>query len=71
MRKKQFFQYLFYSLLSLSFIASAKTEATVKSDSWVERSNKVAYKILESQAQFAPEFSGQQGISGYDEDILT
>ena len=70
MRKKQFFQYLFYSLLSLSFITSAKTEATVKSDNWVDRSNKVAYKILDSQAQFAPEFSGQQGISGYDEDIF-
>ena len=37
---------------------------------WVQRSNEIAYKILESTAQFAPEFSGQTGVSGYDEEIF-
>lgn len=37
---------------------------------WIERSNEIAYKILESNAQFAPEFSGQQGVNGYDEEIF-
>lgn len=37
---------------------------------WVQKSNDIAYKILESGAQFAPEFAGQTGVSGYDEDIF-
>jgi len=37
---------------------------------WVQRSNEIAYKILESGAQFAPEFAGQTGVSGYDEGIF-
>jgi len=37
---------------------------------WVERSNEIAYKVLESTAQFAPEFSGQTGVEGYDEEIF-
>lgn len=37
---------------------------------WVERSNEIAYKVLESGAQFAPEFAGQTGVSGYDEEIF-
>lgn len=37
---------------------------------WVERSNEIAYKLLESGAQFAPEFSGQTGVDGYDEEIF-
>ena len=37
---------------------------------WVERSNEIAYKLLESTAQFAPEFSGQTGVDGYDEEIF-
>jgi hypothetical protein len=37
---------------------------------WVQRSNEIAYKILESSARFAPEFSGQTGVSGYDEEIF-
>ena len=37
---------------------------------WVQRSNEIAYKLLESTAQFAPEFSGQSGVDGYDEEIF-
>jgi hypothetical protein len=37
---------------------------------WVERSNEIAYKLLESGAQFAPEFSGQTGVEGFDEEIF-
>ena len=33
---------------------------------WVTRSNEIAYKLLESNARFAPEFSGQMGVEGYD-----
>jgi hypothetical protein len=37
---------------------------------WVQRSNDIAYKLLESTAQFAPEFAGQSGVDGYDEEIF-
>ena len=37
---------------------------------WVQRSNEIAYKILEANAQFVPEFSGQTGVEGYDEEIF-
>lgn len=37
---------------------------------WVQRSNDIAYKVLESQAKFAPEFAGQSGVDGYDEEIF-
>jgi hypothetical protein len=37
---------------------------------WVERSNEIAYRLLESGAQFAPEFSGQTGVEGFDEEIF-
>ena len=37
---------------------------------WVLRSNEIAYKVLETQAKFAPEFAGQSGVDGYDEEIF-
>ena len=37
---------------------------------WVQRSNEIAYKVLESGARFAPEFAGQTGVTGYDEEIF-
>jgi len=37
---------------------------------WVQRSNEIAYKVLETQAKFAPEFAGQMGVDGYDEEIF-
>ena len=37
---------------------------------WVQRSNEIAYKVLDSNAKFAPEFAGQSGVDGYDEQIF-
>jgi hypothetical protein len=37
---------------------------------WVQRSNEIAYNVLETQAKFAPEFAGQSGVDGYDEEIF-
>ncbi len=37
---------------------------------WVQRSNKIAYEVMESTAKFAPEFAGQRGVDGYDEEIF-
>ncbi len=37
---------------------------------WVQRSNEIAYTVLESSAQFAPEFSGQMGVTGFDEEVF-
>ena len=37
---------------------------------WVQRSNEIAYKVLETSAKFAPEFSGQMGVDGLDEEIF-
>ena len=37
---------------------------------WVQRSNEIAYKVLESSAQFAPEFAGQMGVTGFDEEVF-
>lgn len=37
---------------------------------WIQRSNAIAYKLLESQAKFAPEFAGQSGVEGYDDQIF-
>ena len=37
---------------------------------WVKRSNDIAYTVLESGAKFAPEFSGQMGVDGYDEEVF-
>jgi hypothetical protein len=64
--------------LSTTFIAalfilpitavSQVTPATVPD--WVQRSNEIAYRVLESGARFAPEFAGQTGVDGYDEEIF-
>jgi len=37
---------------------------------WIQRSNAIAYKLLESQAKFAPEFASQSGVDGYDDQIF-
>jgi hypothetical protein len=64
------------ALICLSFFMAA-TAANVYAQGasnftpeWVQRSNEIAYKVLESSAQFAPEFSGQMGVSGFDEEIF-
>jgi len=45
-------------------------QASAQEQDWVKRSNEIAYKILKSQAKFAPEFSAQTGVEGYDEEIF-
>jgi hypothetical protein len=37
---------------------------------WVQRSNEIAYHVLEMSAQFIPEFAGQMGVTGYDEEVF-
>jgi hypothetical protein len=51
-------------LVALTFQVVAEEQG------WVKRSNEIAYKILESGAKFAPEFSGQSGVDGYDAEIF-
>lgn len=55
-------------LFSLSVTSLLQAEEQ-KLPEWVERSNAIAMKVMESNAQFAPEFSGQMGITSYDEEI--
>jgi hypothetical protein len=56
--------------LALAAPAAFAQGASNFTPEWVQRSNEIAYKVLESTAQFAPEFAGQMGVSGYDEDIF-
>jgi hypothetical protein len=55
------------TLISTQLMAQGASNFTPE---WVQRSNEIAYKVMESSAQFAPEFSGQMGVSGYDEEIF-
>ena len=50
---------------SAQLAAQDSTEAD-----WLERSNAIAYRVLEMGAGFAPEFSGQTGVEGLDEEIF-
>ncbi|MBT8062487.1 MAG: DUF885 domain-containing protein, partial [Gammaproteobacteria bacterium] len=57
------------------FLAGVANEAAAQGASnflpdWVQRSNEIAYRVLESGAKFAPEFAGQTGVTGYDEEIF-
>jgi hypothetical protein len=45
-------------------------EATNFTPGWVQRSNEIAYNVLDSSAKFMPEFAGQMGVNGYDEEIF-
>ena len=58
------------STLLLSSSYSFAQGASNFTPDWVQRSNEIAYKVLEANAQFAPEFSGQSGVEGYDEEIF-
>ncbi len=61
------------SLLTSLLLISTHTLAQGASNftpEWVKRSNEIAYKVLEANAKYAPEFSGQSGIDGYDEEIF-
>ncbi|NND43915.1 MAG: DUF885 domain-containing protein [Xanthomonadales bacterium] len=55
---------------ALPALAMAQGAAVPATPDWVQRSNEIAYQLLESGARFAPEFAGQTGVSGYDEEIF-
>ena len=59
-----------FAVASMISSLSSAQGPTIIVPEWVERSNEIAYKILESGAKFAPEFAGQTGVSGYDEEIF-
>ncbi len=58
--------------LTISVLSSPSfaQDASNFTPDWVQRSNEIAYKVLESSAKFAPEFAGQMGVTGYDEEIF-
>lgn len=58
-----------FSLLLVSSFSFAQSASNFTPE-WVKRSNEIAYKILESRAKFVPEFSGQTGVDGFDEEIF-
>ncbi|HKJ16311.1 MAG TPA: DUF885 domain-containing protein [Xanthomonadales bacterium] len=61
-------------LITTSLLASTTTFSAQQIEQtepeWLERSNAIAYRVLEMSAGFAPEFAAQQGIEGLDEDIF-
>ena len=59
---------LIVSALALVLCSAAWAKDT--SSDWTAQSNKIAYRVLESSAKFAPEFAGQTGVDGYDEEIF-
>jgi hypothetical protein len=64
--------FMFAVLLSAGLITSPAMAQGASNfvPEWVQRSNEIAYRILESGAKFAPEFVGQAGVTGYDEEIF-
>ncbi len=58
-----------FSLLLISNHSFAQGASNFTPE-WVKRSNEIAYKVLEANAKFAPEFSGQSGVEGFDEEIF-
>ncbi|MEZ5462124.1 MAG: DUF885 domain-containing protein [Dokdonella sp.] len=69
MRNTMFKVVLIAGLVVGATMSSTAGAAAQEAD-WVERSNKIAYEVLKSQAKFAPEFSSQTGVSGFDEEIF-
>jgi len=67
--KNTLLTFLTLSLIVLSGTPFAQDTSNFTPE-WVQRSNEIAYKVLESRAKFAPEFSSQTGVSGYDEEIF-
>ncbi len=50
-------------------LASAQNAADGE-PAWLQRSNAIAYHVMEMSARFMPEFAAQRGIDGFDEDIF-
>lgn len=62
-------------LCLLAGLASAAPAALAQGASnftpeWIERSNEIAYHVMEMSAGFAPEFVGALGIDGYDDQVF-
>src|SRR5438477_9551527 len=53
--------------LATSLVMAAEKPAV---PAWVQRSNQSTRIVLESEAEFAPEFYGRQGVEGFDEKIV-
>ena len=74
MKTDKTFKMTAFTWLALSTLLVSATSfaqgASNFTPEWVQRSNDIAYKLLESTAQFAPEFAGQSGVDGYDEEIF-
>src|SRR5256885_5101977 len=58
----------FFSVFSLASVLWAAEKPA--SPAWVERSNQNTRIVLESEAEFAPEFYARQGVEGFDEKIV-
>lgn len=57
--------------MALGLLAAALSSAQpAGAPAWVERSNRNAQLMLAMQARFAPEFAGQAGLQGFDEEIF-
>ena len=55
---------------TLLLIPAVLGQTVLAKESWVERSDMIAYEVLESTAHFTPEFAGQTGVEGFDEEIF-
>jgi len=69
MRRSNFRKAVLFFLAVTAPVVSAQTTPGFTPE-WVQRSNEIAYKVMDMSAQFAPEFVGQMGISGYDDEIF-
>ena len=53
--------------LATSLVMAAEKPAV---PAWVERSNQNTRIVLQSEAEFAPEFYARQGVEGFDDKIV-
>jgi len=71
MNTKKVFNFAITGLLGLLLAGQSYAQgASNFTPEWVQRSNEIAYRLLESQAKFAPEFAGQMGVDGYDGEVF-
>ncbi|NIM70068.1 MAG: DUF885 family protein [Xanthomonadales bacterium] len=66
-------KHLVYVALATTLLLSANGHAQGTDNftpEWVQRSNEIAYRLLESQARFTPEFASQMGVDGFDEEVF-
>lgn len=51
-------------------LVAVSAPASLLAQDWVEESNRNAEVLLEVMARFNPEFAGQMGVEGVDEDVI-